>query len=62
MKTKKQYRYIHNFSIELESDIFDSELCDTSVKINNQTLFVISGNEIDLFVNELKTLINKYAI
>jgi len=67
IKTKTEIRQFRNFRIELVSDIFGIEKGDTTVKIlpnriTNDTLFVISGDEIEQFINDFDKLVTKYRI
>lgn len=62
MKTKKQTFYIDDFAVNTESDIYEGELLDTNVSINDTYICYISGVYIGDFVTELRNLINKYKI
>jgi hypothetical protein len=65
-KFKRTIRPLGNTDISFTSEIFEGELMDTEVKIDNQqdgyNLCVIAGNTIFDFYNELQNVINKYRI
>ncbi len=62
MKTKKQTFYIRDFAVHAVSDIYESELMDTQVFINDTFICVIAGVYIGDFINDLRKLVNNYAI
>jgi hypothetical protein len=62
MKTRITKRYIKNFEVTFDSDVYEGQIMDTKVIINEQTLFCIAGNEIPEFLIDFSTLVNKYAI
>lgn len=62
MKTKKQEFYLADCIINTESEVFDNEILDTQIFINDTYLCTIAGSDIDNFVNDLRELIKKYRI
>lgn len=55
--------FIGGMKFQFNSEIFDSEMCDTQVKlVEGDVLCYISGKSIKDFVTEFKALINKYTI
>jgi hypothetical protein len=67
MITKHLTKQFRNFRINFVSEVYEGEIMDTEVtilpnRITNETMFVISGNDIERFTNEFETLVNRYAI
>jgi hypothetical protein len=62
MKTKKQVFYVRDFVINTDSDIYDGELTDTQVFINDTFICCIAGCYIGDFVADFRKLIDKYNI
>ena len=67
MKTQKRTELFRNFKMELESDVENGSLFDTTVTIipNGETtnvLFTIEGEQIEDFIKDFDALISKYKI
>lgn len=62
MKTKKQTFYIRDFVVNTISDVYNGELCDTQVFINDTFICTIAGVYIGDFVAKLRNLITDFNI
>jgi len=59
---KKQEFYLKDIIITAESEVYDGEILDTEIYLNDTFLFCIAGSEIKDFVNDIENLMNKYRI
>lgn len=62
MKTKNQEFYLKEVIINTKSEVYESELMDTQVFINDTYICTIAGCYIGDFVNDLRKLIDSYSI
>ena len=62
MKTKKQEFYLAFCIINTESEVFNNEILDTQIFINDSYLCTIAGSDIENFINDLRQLINHYKL
>ena len=62
MKPKKQEFYLREFIITTRSSVYDNELMDTQVFINDTFICTIAGCYIGDFVNDMRKLIEGYSI
>jgi hypothetical protein len=62
MKTKKQTFYVKDFAINTISDVYNEELCDTQIFINDTFICCIEGCYIGDFVSKIRTIIADFSI
>ena len=61
-KKRERKETISHFDVTLISDVFDGQIMDTEVRIDDTTIFWIAGPEIDNFLIEFRALVDKFAI